>query len=210
MLKMQANPLLCPGQWESPSRVRSRSFALSPRVSMGAPERVPLFYIAPFCPHCTRPQASPLAPITPAPHLSFPVPSQTKCGRECSPPSGEVSRTEGPSTVASHSEPMCPHLPYSTAGDLCRKTQQARSYLRRHRLHRETLDIQPQASPQPFFCMFSYCPSVPISKEGGRGTGWLWPLFPLPQCWQWLGLNTKATTNATSTETSELQLLSLP
>lgn len=71
----------------------------------------------------------------------------------------------------------------------------------------------PQASPQPFFCMFSCHPSVPIRKEGGGETGWLCSLFPLPQCWQWLGLNTKvlpwldkATSNATTTGTSKLQL----
>lgn len=65
-----------------------------------------------------------------------------------------------------------------------------------------------QASSQPSPCVFSG-PPVPIRKEV-EGNNLVWPLFLLPQGWQWdskvpLWLD-KATTNASSAGTSALQL----
>lgn len=65
-----------------------------------------------------------------------------------------------------------------------------------------------QASSQPSPCVFS-CPPVPIKKEV-EGSNLVWPLFLLPQGWQWdskvpLWLD-KTTTNASSAGTSALQL----
>lgn len=60
---------------------------------------------------------------------------------------------------------------------------------------RRALNPPPACSP---------IPTVPIRKEV-EGSNQVWPLFLLPQGWQWVWLD-KTTTNASSAGTSALQL----